>query len=118
MQKIITERGWAGHFIGSFSCGFRRNTLISTIQGKFVVSTIGNWRPLQNEPPQLVRIHSYYETLVFKAKNDGSYIEADVTQQVSINSKWHIDEMTDNVDNEANDMHENVVKEIINTYNN
>jgi len=62
VEKLkITERGWAGHFIGSNSCRFRRNTLIEYGYKKIVVSTIGNYEPHFEEKyplaPQKCRVY-------------------------------------------------------------
>jgi hypothetical protein len=108
-----TERGWAGHFCCSSRCRFRRNTLLQCGDVEIVVSTVGamydNRGKLQEIGPA-----RHYETIAFHVdKSSGDYKDADVEREVWIDSKsslkWHIDGYPDN---EANDMHEAVVKEI------
>jgi hypothetical protein len=79
---------------------------------KIIVSTVGMYSsPLY---PAVTEIghNRYYETMVFKAILEGKYWDADVTKEVNFDSKWAVDHADDNSDNEANDMHENVVTEI------
>ena len=64
-----------------------------------------------------IGFNRYYETMAFYAEFEGEYIEADVSREIPFNSKWFIsqDEYVANkgsIDNKANDMHENVVKEL------
>ena len=113
----ITERGWGGHFICSHKCLFRRNTLIEGETDSVVVSTVGAMR--DNEKLDTIGAFGrYYETMVFGAIKDGEYIESDVSDQRDFNSEWSIcaespEELPDDVDNKANEMHEAVVKEFI-----
>ena len=132
-EKVIrVERGWGGHFIGGAECLFRRNTLVYLEGGKnrYVVSTVGNYRPphkhghthyigvggacvLHDDP----KTHRYYETRVFKAQQIGPYWDADVTKPIWAEVPWAItagslDELPDNVDSLADEMHEKVVEAI------
>lgn len=117
----ITERGWAGHFICSGQCRFRRNTLIEYGDKKWVVSTVGNqWHPQTRE---LMKIGAdrWYETMAFEACNKLGYIDADVSKELDIESECGIYAATKEelyekyplMDNVANEMHENVVKEMV-----
>ncbi len=108
----ITERGWGGHFYLSHRCQFRRNTLIEYKNRKYVVSTVGN---LSGEvfANQQIGCDRYYETMAFKAKFVKPYWEADVSKEVEFNSKWSINKLEQDTDLEANQMHEDVVKELI-----
>lgn len=117
-QVTKTERGWAAHFIGAEQCRFIRNTLIECEETGIgiIVSTVGN---LCNSEGALQPIgaNRHYETMAFRAVQQGYYVEADTYDTVSFNSPWCID--TDSpdffiecADNLANDMHENVVKEL------
>ena len=117
----ITERGWAGHFICSGQCRFRRNTLIEYGDKKWVVSTVGNlWHPQTSE---LMKIGAdrWYETMAFEACNKLGYIDADISKELDIESecglyaatKEELYEKYPLMDNVANEMHENVVKEMI-----
>ena len=107
-----TERGWAGHFICSHTCLFRRNTLLEKGKVRIVVSTVGNMLDPLSEKKKIVGIgfNRYYETMAFHASYDGTFWDADVTREVSFYSHWVINEP--GKDLMANDQHEEVVKEI------
>jgi len=60
----------------------------------------------------------YYETMAFGAIDREAYIEADVKDQRDFESEWAIcaeslDEIPDDVDNRANEMHDAVVAEFV-----
>lgn len=108
----ITERGWPGHFICSYRCLFRRNTLIEFEDKKIVVSTVGNMSDLSDNYHGLetIGVGRYFETMAFHAEHEGGFWDADVTKQVSFDSEWAIAEPWK--EGEANKMHEAVVLEI------
>ena len=117
----VTERGWAGHFILSDRCLFRRNTLLEYKDKKWVVSTVGAYRTLENKIDYIGH-RRWYETMAFKAYEKDGYIDADVRNEISFDSEWGIfgdswEEVCDNChgtpDNTANDMHDKVVSELI-----
>jgi hypothetical protein len=111
MSKRVTrtERGWAGHFICSHDCLFRRNTLLECDDIKIVVSTVGGMR--HRETIETIGYERYYETMAFHADpSDTRYHDIAVSHQVEFESPWAIDH-TD-ADDEANDMHEVVVSEL------
>ena len=108
-----TERGWAGHFCCSSSCKFRRNTLLECDDIQIVVSTVG---AMYNDKGKLeeIGLNRHYETMAFLVdKSTGPYKDADFSREIFFESKgalkWHKKGF---IDNEANDMHEAVVKEI------
>ena len=114
----LTERGWAGHFICSDKCCFRRNTLLEYNGVQVVVSTVGAMvigvPNIFERKWDTVGHNRYYETMAFLAKKkDGYYIEADVTKPIEFSSNWCIDHIGNGSDNEANDMHDNVCLEIV-----
>lgn len=105
-----TERGWPGHFIGARECIFRRNTLVTYEDKSIVVSTVGNMMFKGRIHP--TGASCYYETMAFHSDpNDDQYHDADVSRQVDFDSSWAIYEKEK--DNEANDMHDKVVREIM-----
>ena len=111
-----TERGWAGHFICSDSCLFRRNTLLENGSKKIVVSTVGGYRR-EDSLETIGAGGRYYETMAFKAKKDGGYLEADVQEELSFESEWAIcadsvEDLPDDIDIRADKMHETVVSEL------
>lgn len=117
MKATRIERGWAGHFICAGDCRFRRNTLISFMDRKVVVSTVGNM--LRDGRMETIGAFGrYYETMAFEAKKEGAYIEADVSKELSFDSEWSIsyenfDDIPEDIDNIADKMHEAVVNEFI-----
>lgn len=109
MNKVIrTERGWAGHFICADRCLFKRNTLLEYEETKIVVSTVGNLI-IDGEISE-IGFERCFETMAFHAKFEDPYWEADVSREVSFDSNWALGK--DVNDNDVNDMHEAVVKEI------
>lgn len=109
-----TERGWAGHFIAASECRFRRNTLLECGDVKIVVSTVGAMYDRTTGKMQEIGLNRHYETMAFHVDpKSGDYKDADVSREIFFESngalKWHKKGF---IDNEANDMHEAVVKEI------
>lgn len=106
------ERGWAGHFICCRYCNFRRNTLLVYQDKMIVVSTVGNmWGPNENTSPGLVARDAYYETMCFHADpEDQKYHDPDVEQEIDIMGQRFIDHPY--ADDEANEMHENIVAQM------
>lgn len=117
--KIIrTERGWAGHFCCAHNCLFRRNTLLEYNNIKIVVSTVGNMiDPISKNKATIGSDNIYYETMAFFAKKNDGYWDADVSKQISFDSPWYVKHLLISSDQNANDMHETVVKELINKLN-
>jgi len=123
MSKVRrTERGWAGHFCAAQYCQFRRNTLLEYGDIKIVVSTVGNYQPpslqetenkSKREWQQQIGFDRYYETMAFHSKDyDFYYHDADVNKEINFYSNWQIRILNEKSDKPANEMHENVVKEI------
>lgn len=118
MEIKRTERGWCAHFIGGRECLFRRNTLLECEDVQIVVSTVGCYIPYDRV--EAIGHERWYETMAFIAEEKDGYIDADVTKEIDFESEWGIwgstfEEVLEkhpDVDNVANDMHENVVKEL------
>lgn len=117
----VTERGWGGHFILAHRCLFRRNTLLEYKDKKWVVSTVGAYRTLENKFDNIGH-RRWYETKAFEAREIFGYIDANVEKNIFFDSKCGIcgdswEEVCDNYngtpDNAANDMHDKVVSELI-----
>ena len=109
-----TERGWAGHFICSDSCKFRRNTLLECGETKVVVSTVGNYFNSRGEYDQ-VGLDRDYETMAFYVDpRTGAYNDIDVERQIWFESPWafQIKKGDKFPDLKANEMHETVVQEL------
>ena len=109
-----TERGWAGHFICSDSCKFRRNTLLECGETKVVVSTVGNYFNSRGEYDQ-VGLDRDYETMAFYVDpRTGAYNDIDVERQIWFESPWafQIKKGDKFPDLKANEMHETVVHEL------
>lgn len=102
-----TERGWGAHFVGGCDCLFRRNTLLSSGDRHIVVSTVGAYRGGRSKTITEIGLDRFYETMAFVAEKQGAYLDAVVGKQVCFDSKrWAISALTNDVDNVANDMHE------------
>lgn len=119
MSVKRTERGWGAHFIGASKCMFRRNTLLEYKDRKWIVSTVGNYVPRLGDPDS-IGDDRWYETMVFEAKMQNGYIDADVCKEIDTDNDWGIwGETWEEVmktyhtpDNAANDMHERIVDEM------
>lgn len=113
-----TERGWAGHFIASNRCLFRRNTLLEYREIKIVVSTVGLYRDMRTDVIDTIGCERHYETMAFHAEFIDPYWEIDTDRQINFDSNWSLyypDGVPREADMDANDMHETVVNEIINS---
>lgn len=104
-----TERGWAGHYICADRCRFRRNTLLEYSDQVIVVSTVGNL--FVDGKLETIGSERYAETFAFEGRQEGLYIEADTSKPINIESE-HTSMIVDN-DNKLDEMHENVVNEMI-----
>ena len=109
-----TERGWAGHFICSSRCLFRRNTLLEYEDKKWVVSTVGRLLSSDESKFMTIGIGRYYETMAFEASLDiDGYIDANVSEPIEFESNWAINDIKSDSEQRANDMHEKVVEELM-----
>ena len=114
MEVKRTERGWAGHFIAADKCQFRRNTLLEYGNKKWVVSTVGRYfPPSMKGKVDTIGHNRYFETKAFEAEFDRGYWEANVEKPIEFSSPWAIDHAGFAADEEANEMHEKVVEELI-----
>ncbi len=114
-EPKITYRGWPGHFICSRDCIFRLNTLIEMEGVWVVVSTVGNLQPASSPSRKIEKVGSgYYETMVFFARQDkDGYWDADTTKAVALAGKVTVSKLSSRSDQEAQEMHEAAVQEII-----
>ena len=113
MELKITERGWPAHYICAELCTFRRNTLIEYADLKWVVSTVGRQLPAKGyDHWETVGHNRYYETMAFKAKQDGIYWDADTSNPIYFDSGWAIHDCADDSEFRANEMHDKVVAEL------
>lgn len=127
-EVTTQERGWVGHFCCGQYCLFRRNTLVTCGDIKWIVSTVGNLPSAIDIPElgikkgqiQTIGADRWYETMVFESLYD-VYDDADVTKQISFESDWGIFGETfddvktaygENIDLVANEMHDTVVEEM------
>ena len=115
MKVKRTEYGWAGHYIQSGDCRFRRNTLLEYGDLHIIVSTVGNLQD-SNGKSYRIQTYHYYETKVFDAieYQSGVYI---AWNEIKFDSRpKYITEITPDSrdsDVQANKMHERVVREIM-----
>lgn len=128
IEVSTRERGWSGHFICADRCLFRRNTLVTCGDIKWVVSTVGAMRYSVDMPElnikagqmEQVGASRWYETKVFESKYD-VYDDIDVCKEIDFEHDWGIwgdtwEEVEQrygkDVDNVANNMHDEIVEEI------
>lgn len=117
----ITERGWAGHFIGGSRCRFHRNTLLEYGDKRWIVSTVGDMRDPRTGEAEMIGASRWYETMAFEAEDRNGYVEIDVEKEIPISSERglyagsikELEEKYPCIDNIANDMHDAVVAELI-----
>lgn len=119
-DKVIrTERGWAGHFICANACRFRRNTLLEYKDKKWVVSTVGRMVITDTKTNKLKfdtigAGNRYYETMAFVGSEiEKGYIDANVEEPIDFESNWAINDIKDDSEQRANEMHEKVVEELM-----
>jgi len=109
-----SEKGWAGHFICSHRCNFRRHTLLSYNDVFISVSTVGNMIiDYAGKRFEQIGVDRYFETMAFISelkRENNPWQDGDVSKQISFTSPLSIDQPWK--EQEANDMHEAVVAEI------
>lgn len=107
----VTFRGWAGHFICADRCRFRLNTLIELGETRVVVSTVGLMEKFgRDEEFDTIGHNRHFETVVFHAKFDGTFWDADVEREIGFVSEFA--HLGIDKENEANAGHYAVVEEI------
>lgn len=123
MEIKRTERGWAGHFICGVDCNWRRNTLVEDENGRgIVISSVGALPLLDRNRNRIgfvsIGFNRYYETMMFVAKREGLFIEADVRKQRSVsNLKWYVsEEPNGKTDLEAEEIHEKHVEYVMENF--
>jgi hypothetical protein len=118
-MTIIKERGWPGHFCAASNCVFHRNTLITHGDVYIVVSTVGSLQfPTSKTMEPMGANNRYFETMAFRGQQVGPYMDADVSDELSFDAPWAIcadnpSELPDDMDNQADAMHEGVVEEFV-----
>lgn len=108
-QVKRTERGWPGHFCCADRCLFRRNTLLVYHGWRVVVSTVGRMPYKDGKEFEAIGRDRHFETRVFMSCGN-EWDGIDSGKPVSFESERDLPEP--DMELEANEMHENVVKEI------
>lgn len=106
------ERGWAGHFNCAYDCLYHRNTSVTNGLVTIIISTVGNYYPNKSKLIDDLGGGRIYETMVFLAKEENGYIEADVQNEIANNvGQWCLtrDELRYDCDNQADEMHDRIV---------
>ena len=113
MAVTRTERGYPGHLIVSRWCVYHRNTLVSDGWQRIVVSSIGHYIPRDSDgEPETIGVSQYYETMAFRVRDADPYVEADTSDQVSLECETYITDIEFDADFRADAMHEAAVEEI------
>lgn len=111
MKVKRTERGWAGHFCLGYRCEYHRNTLLEHDGSKVVVSTVGRlMKGMVRTGYDEVGCDRHFETMAFMAKENDIFNDADVSKEIVFDSNWSLPRP--DMELEAEEMHEAVVKEI------
>ena len=115
MKVVIVERGWPAHFICGERCHFRRNTLVECGRRRFVVSTVGAMKTPPCEDFEEIGADRYFETMIFRAKKNKPYWDADVRYPIyGVVDKWCIIEPPKfSSDAEADAMHDAAVAAVV-----
>lgn len=108
-EITITERGWQAHLC--VVCLYHRNTLLEYEDKKIIVSTVGHYKD-PNGKVEKIGINHYYETMVFEAQLEEGYWDINVTKKVYPDSNWYLSNHYYDADLKAEEMHNNIVKEI------
>lgn len=108
-QVKRTERGWAGHFCCADRCLFRRNTLLEYNGQKVVVSTVGRMPYPNGREFETIGRDRHFETRAWMSCGN-KWDDIDSSKPVSFRSLRDLSEP--DMEIEANEMHETVVKEI------
>lgn len=109
-----TEKGWGGHFVGCNRCMFRRHTMLEYMDITITVSTVGNWMPYDDRKVSPIASIRHFETMAFHSlpvTKEAPWKDADLSRGIMLLSPWQI--RGEWKEQEANDMHEKVVDEII-----
>lgn len=121
MEEIIrTERGWCGYIKGYQYCLFRRNTLLEYLNKKIVIATLGNFIDPYRWKVMPISNDVWYETIAGYAINKEGYWDIDGDRRIGIKTPHAIYGSMDYLlekfktpDIYANNMHEDVVKEMM-----
>lgn len=105
----LTERGWQAHLC--VICLYHRNTLLEYKDKKIIVSTVGHYRD-PNGKVVSISGNNYYETMVFEAQLEEGYWDMNVTRKVYLDSNWRLLDHDYGADLKAEEMHNNIVKEM------
>lgn len=91
---------------------FHLNTLLECDGQKVVISTVGRMlaNPNDKEFTPIGAFNRHFETRVWMARENDKYNDIDVDKPVSFESECNL--LAPDMELEANEMHENVVKEI------
>lgn len=117
MEISVKERGWPGHFICASRCIYRRNTLVSDGERHIIVSSVGGYHESDNKPVRQIGCDRYYETMCFIGKQQGPYIEIEVSRELfdcdlprGIYGKTAEAALYDGCDNDMDNMHDAIVQ--------
>jgi hypothetical protein len=91
---------------------FAKKTILEVGSKAIMISTVGNGTDPSLSGPLRLGYNRYYETMVFPARFECDVWMGSMGSEISFDSKWEIDRVDENTDQEATEMHECVVTEI------